>query len=76
MLKKKITLLTCLFLMVIKGFSQDPKIIDTLQIHEQIKRFGLNEDILNFKEYFFADIVFKNDSTLFSTLMGPFIYLK
>ena len=48
MLKKKITLLTCLFFLVIKGFSQDPKIIDTLQIHEQIKQFGLNEDYSKF----------------------------
>tara|TARA_B100000902_G_scaffold27553_1_gene33171 strand:+ start:112 stop:1365 length:1254 start_codon:yes stop_codon:yes gene_type:complete len=72
--KKKIILLSFLFFTVIKGFSQDPKIIDTLQIHEQIKQFGLNEDILNFKEYFFADIVFKNDSTLFYNPNGT-LYL-
>lgn len=65
MLKKKITLLSCLFLLIIKGLSQDPKIIDTLKIHEQIKQFGINDDVLSFSQSFFSDIVFKNDSTLF-----------
>lgn len=65
MLKKKITLLSFLFLIIIKGFSQDPRVIDTLQIHEQIKHFGINKEVLSFGEFFFSDIVFKNDSTLF-----------
>ena len=67
MLKKKITLLSCLFLLIIKGLSQDPKIIDTLQIHDQIKQFGLNEDILNFKEYFFS--IFKLNGLVFHSLI-------
>ena len=65
MLKKKITLLFCLFFITIKGLSQDPKIIDTLKIHEQIKQFGLDEASLLFKSDFFSSIVFKNDSTLY-----------
>jgi hypothetical protein len=47
------------------GFSQNPKAIDTLEIHNQIKSFGINEKILDFKNHFFSDIVYKNDSTLY-----------
>ena len=65
MLKKKITLLFCLFFITIKGLSQDPKIIDTLKIHEQIKQFGVDEASLLFKSDFFSSIIFKNDSTLY-----------
>ena len=48
-----------------KGVSQNPKIIDTLKIHEQIRSFGLDEASLLFKSDFFSSIVFKNDSTLY-----------
>ena len=65
MILKKIILLISVFFIVFKGLSQDLKIIDTLQIHEQIKQFGINKDVLNFGEFFFSDIIFKNDSTLF-----------
>ena len=65
MIPKKITLLISAFFIVFNGLSQDPKIIDTLQIHEQIKQFDINKDVLSFGEFFFSDIVFKNDSTLF-----------
>ena len=52
-------------LFMFKGFSQNPKAIDTLEIHNQIKSFGINEKILDFKNHFFSDIVYKNDSTLY-----------
>ena len=54
-----------LFLIFFKGFSQNPKVIDTLKIHEQIRLFGLDEASLLFKSDFFSSIVFKNDSTLY-----------
>mgnify|MGYP000147159993 CR=1 FL=1 len=65
MIPKKIILLISFFLIVFKGLSQDPKIIDTLKIHEQIRTFGLDEASLLFKSDFFSSIVFKNDSTLY-----------
>ena len=62
---KKIALL-CLFeLFIFKAVSINPKIIDTLEIHKQIKAFNIDEDILNFKSNFFSSIVFKNDSILY-----------
>jgi len=75
LLLKKITLL--LFILLIhKGYSINPRIIDTLKIHNQIKLFGLNEDRLNFKSHFFSSIVFKNDSTLFYNPNGTFYLFK
>lgn len=62
---KKPVLLFCMSLCMFKGFSQNPKAIDTLEIHNQIKSFGINEKTLGFKNHFFSDIVFKNDSTLY-----------
>ncbi len=75
MLLKKIILL--LFILLIhKGYSINPRIIDTLKIHNQIKLFGLNEDRLNFKSHFFSSIVFKNDSTLFYNPNGTFYLFR
>ena len=65
MFYKKIILLFCLSLYIYRGFSQNPRAIDTLEIHNQIKSFGINEKLLDFKNHFFSDIVYKNDSTLF-----------
>ena len=65
MIPKKIILLISFFLIVFKGLSQNPKIVDTLKIHEQIRTFGLDEASLLFKSDFFSSIVFKNDSTLY-----------
>ena len=62
---KKTILLFCMSLHMFNGFSQNPKAIDTLEIHNQIKSFGINEKILDFKNHFFSDIVYKNDSTLY-----------
>ena len=62
---RKIFFLICLLSFTPKGFAQYPRIIDTLEIHNQIKSFGIDEDILNFELYFFSSIVFKNDSTLY-----------
>lgn len=62
---RKIFFLICLLSFTPKGFSQYPRIIDTLEIHNQIKSFGIDEEILNFELYFFSSIVFKNDSTLY-----------
>ena len=65
-MKKKIYLtLAFLFMLVYSSHSYNPKIIDTLKIYQQIKKFGLNEEILNFKVNFFESIVFKNDSTIY-----------
>ena len=61
----KIFFLICLLSFTPKGFAQYPRIIDTLEIHNQIKSFGIDEEILNFESYFFSSIVFKNDSTLY-----------
>ena len=52
-------------MLVYTSYSYNPKIIDTLKIHQQIKKFGLDEKILNFKANFFESIVFKNDSTIY-----------
>ena len=62
-LKKLLFTILCVFLSL-KGFSGNPRIIDTLKIHQQIKSYGLNEHLLNFKNDFFKSILFKNDSTL------------
>lgn len=61
----KIFFLICLLSFTAKGFAQYPRIIDTLEIHNQIKSFGIDEEILNFESFFFSSIVFKNDSTLY-----------
>jgi len=37
------------------------KIIDTLKIHQQIKKFGLGEKVINFKANFFESIVYKSN---------------
>ena len=65
MLLKKTIFLFYLSLYIFSGFSQNPRAIDTLEIHNQIKSFGINEKILDFKNHFFSDIVYKNDSTLY-----------
>ena len=54
------------------GFSQKPKVIDTLKIHNQIKLYGLSEKVLKFKSHFFSSIIFKNDSTIFYNPNGTF----
>lgn len=64
-MRKKIALLYLCVLCVFNGLSINPKIIDTLEIHNQIKLFDIDEDILNFKSDFFSSIVFKNDSILY-----------
>ena len=65
-MEKKVTFTFALLLMVVCScFSYNPKIIDTLKIHQQIKKFGLDEKIINFKANFFESIVFKNDSVIY-----------
>ena len=65
-MKKKIHFtLAFLFMIVYSSYSYNPKIIDTLKIHQQIKKFGLDEKILNFKANFFESIVYKNDSVIY-----------
>ncbi|RZP04527.1 MAG: hypothetical protein EVA43_01700 [Flavobacteriales bacterium] len=61
---KNIILFIYLLSYVFIGFSQNPKIIDTLEIHNQIKSYGIDEKNLDFKYHFFSDIIFLNDSTL------------
>ena len=65
MLIKKVLSLIFVFFGIFSGLSNNPNVIDTLEIHNQIKLFGINEDVLNFKSHFFSSIVFKNDSTIF-----------
>lgn len=62
---KKVILYLIFSSFFFRGVSQNPKIIDTLKIHEQIRLFGLDEASLLFKSDFFSSIVFKNDSTLY-----------
>ncbi|MAJ51624.1 MAG: hypothetical protein CMB82_08425 [Flammeovirgaceae bacterium] len=62
---KKIFFLIFLLSFITRGFAQYPRIIDTLEIHNQIKSYGIDEKILNFELYFFSSIIFKNDSTLY-----------
>ncbi|MBT4917870.1 MAG: hypothetical protein HON09_00210 [Flavobacteriaceae bacterium] len=76
MIPKKIILLISFFLIVFKGLSQNPKIVDTLKIHEQIRTFGLDEASLLFKSDFFSSIVFKNDSTLYYNPNGTLHLFK
>ena len=64
------------FLLIHKGYSINPRDIDTLKIHNQIKLFGLDEDKLKFKSHFFSSIVFKNDSTLFYNPNGTFYLFR
>ena len=71
MFLKKFYLLLFIFFLY-KGYSRNPKIIDTLKIHNQIKVFGLDEKVLKFKSHFFSSIVFKNDSTLLYNPNGTF----
>ena len=65
MFYKKVFLYLFFSSFLFKGLSQNPKIIDTLKIHEQIRAFGLDEASLLFKSDFFSSIIFKNDSTLY-----------
>ena len=65
MLNKKLLSLFFLFFGMFSSLSNNPKAIDTLEIHNQIKLFGISEKVLNFKSHFFSSILFKNDSTIF-----------
>ena len=71
MFLKKFTLLFFIFFLC-KVYSRDPQIIDTLKIHNKIKLFGLDEEIIKFNTHFFSSIVFKNDSTLLYNPNGTF----
>ena len=71
MVLKKFTLLFFIFFLC-KVYSREPQIIDTLKIHNQIKLFGLDEEIIKFNTHFFSSIVFKNDSTLLYNPNGTF----
>ena len=63
-IKKSFSSVLCIVLSL-NCFSLEPRTIDTLKIHQQIKSsFGLNEELLNFKNDFFNSILFKNDSTI------------
>ena len=53
---KKTILLFCMSWHMFNGFSQNPKAIDTLEIHNQIKSFGINEKILDAISIFFKSI--------------------
>jgi len=68
---KKFTLFFFIFFLC-KVYSREPQIIDTLKIHNQIKLFGLDEEIIKFNSHFFSSIVFKNDSTLLYNPNGTF----
>ena len=63
--KKVSFTLVLLFMLVYSSYSYNPKIIDTLKIHQQIKKFGFDEKVINFKANFFKSIVFKNDSIIY-----------
>jgi hypothetical protein len=64
-MKNKIIITLILWaVFVFKVFGFNPKVIDTLKIHNQIKSLGFNDWATSFSSHFFSDIVFKNDSTL------------
>ena len=74
-LKKLLFSVLCVFLSL-KGFSGSPRIIDTLKIHQQIKSYGINEDLLNFNQDFFKSIIFKNDSTILYNPNGTLLLFE
>lgn len=76
MLNKKLLSLFFLFFGIFNGLSDNPKVIDTLEIHNQIKLFGIDEEIISFKTHFFGSIVFKNDSTIFYNPNGTLHLFK
>ena len=76
MLNKKLLSLFFLFFGIFNGLSDNPKVIDTLEIHNQIKLFGIDEEILSFKTHFFSSIIFKNDSTIFYNPNGTLHLFK
>ena len=77
MLNKKLLSLFFLFFGIFNGLSDNPKVIDTLEIHNQIKLFGINEEVLNFKTTLFLAVSYLKMILLFSTIqMELFIYLK
>ena len=47
MLNKKLLSLFFLFFGIFNGLSDNPKVIDTLEIHNQIKLFGVQEMMVN-----------------------------
>jgi hypothetical protein len=47
-----------------KGLSFNSRIIDTAEIHSQIKLFNINKNVLNFSAGFFRDIIYENDSVI------------
>jgi hypothetical protein len=59
---KKTMLLILFFGLFINVYSTDIPIIDTLKIHNEIKKLGISERSINFKTTFFNSIVFLNDS--------------
>ena len=77
MLNKKLLSLFFLFFGIFNGLSDNPKVIDTLEIHNQIKLFGINEEVLNFKTTLFLAVSYLKMILLFSIIqMELFIYLK
>ena len=71
------TYLIFIFLFIsIKVFSFTPGVIDTLEVHQKIKSFGINERLLNFKDNFFEDIVFESDSIIYYNPQGTLILFK
>jgi hypothetical protein len=64
MLNKNLITLIFWAILVFKSFGFNPKVIDTLEIHSQIKSLGYNDWVTSFNSHFFSDIIFKNDSTL------------
>lgn len=62
--KQLLLCVLCIFFFL-KGFSQNPPIIDTLEIHQQIKLIEDKDVNLSFEKDFFRSIVYKSDSTLY-----------
>jgi hypothetical protein len=62
MTTKKLFLSICFIIFCFRGFSQNPPIIDTLEIHQQIKLIEDEDVNLSFEKDFFRSIVYKSDS--------------
>jgi hypothetical protein len=76
MLNKCVVFIVFYSFFALKSYGFNPKVIDTLEIHNQIKSYGFDEGLIDFKTNFFSSVVFKNDSTLFYNPSSTLLLFK
>lgn len=76
MLKKCVVFIVFYSFIALRSYGFNPKVIDTLEIHNQIKSYGFDEGLIGFKTNFFSSLVFKNDSTLFYNPSSTLLLFK